>query len=133
MPIGRVKWWNDNQGFGFITLPNGQEVFVHHSKIQTDDYAALEEGQLVECEVIQAPKGLMAHNVREPGSKIQSSNAWANTAPRQIKIFLAQSTRRAEYEINQWLEETGFTLLSASMTNADDDGYIRVIIVFSIV
>jgi CspA family cold shock protein len=131
MPNGRVKWWNDNQGFGFITQSNGQDVFVHHTAIQTDGYPTLAEGQFVEFEITQERNGLRAHNVREPGESIQPSHVWVNTAPTQIKIFNEPSTRRAEYEINAWVEETGCRIINASMTNNAEEGYVSVIVVFS--
>jgi CspA family cold shock protein len=62
---GTVKWFNAEKGFGFIAQPEGGgDVFVHHSAIQMSGYRALEEGQRVEFEVQQGPKGLMATNVR---------------------------------------------------------------------
>jgi len=60
---GLVKWFNDTKGFGFITLEDGGEVFVHYSSIITDGYKTLAEGEEVEFEVRQGPKGLQAANV----------------------------------------------------------------------
>lgn len=61
---GTVKWFNAEKGFGFIAQPDGgADVFVHHSAIQMSGYRSLEEGQRVEFEVQQGPKGLMATNV----------------------------------------------------------------------
>lgn len=65
MAIGTVKWFNAEKGFGFIAQPDGGgDVFVHHSAIQMSGYRSLEEGQRVEFEVQQGPKGLMAMNVK---------------------------------------------------------------------
>ena len=62
---GTVKWFNAEKGFGFITQPDGGgDVFVHHSAIQMSGYRSLEEGQKVEFEVQNGPKGLMAMNVK---------------------------------------------------------------------
>jgi CspA family cold shock protein len=61
---GTVKWFNAAKGFGFITQDNGPDAFVHHSTIQTDGYRSLADGQRVEFEVTQGPKGLQAQNVR---------------------------------------------------------------------
>jgi len=61
---GTVKWFNASKGFGFITQDGGPDVFVHHSVIQADGYRSLAEGQRVEFEVTQGPKGLQAQNVR---------------------------------------------------------------------
>ncbi|HZV03298.1 MAG TPA: cold shock domain-containing protein [Planctomycetota bacterium] len=64
MSRGKVKWFNDAKGFGFITEDNGQDVFVHHSEIKTDGYRTLEEGEAVEFEVIAGEKGPRAKNVQ---------------------------------------------------------------------
>jgi cold shock protein len=58
-----VKWFNASKGFGFIQRQSGEDVFVHFSAIQMDGYKALNEGQLVEFEVRQGPKGFQAENV----------------------------------------------------------------------
>jgi CspA family cold shock protein len=60
---GVVKWFNASKGFGFIQRQSGEDVFVHFSAIQMDGYKSLNEGQLVEFEVRQGPKGLQAENV----------------------------------------------------------------------
>jgi len=61
---GTVKWFNASKGFGFIARDGGEDVFVHHSAIQSEGYRQLEEGQRVEFEVETGPKGLKAVNVR---------------------------------------------------------------------
>lgn len=63
MPRGRVKWFSLQKGYGFITSDSGQDVFVHLSGIE-DETRSLVEGQLVEFEVEQGPKGLKAVKVR---------------------------------------------------------------------
>ena len=63
MAQGRVKWFNDAKGFGFITQEGGEDVFVHFSAIQSEGYKTLTEGQKVEFEVVQGQKGLQAANV----------------------------------------------------------------------
>ena len=64
MATGTVKWFNNEKGFGFISQSDGADVFVHHSAIQMNGYRSLEEGQAVEFEVQETPKGLQAANVR---------------------------------------------------------------------
>lgn len=61
--IGKVKWFNDAKGFGFITTETGEDVFVHFSAIQTKGFRSLAEGAQVEFDLIQGPKGLQAANV----------------------------------------------------------------------
>ena len=63
MAKGRVKWFNNQKGYGFITPENGADVFVHHTAIQGEGYKSLEEGQAVEFEITQGPKGDQAVNV----------------------------------------------------------------------
>jgi CspA family cold shock protein len=60
---GVVKWFNASKGYGFIQRQSGEDVFVHFSAIQMDGYKSLTEGQLVEFEVRQGPKGFQAENV----------------------------------------------------------------------
>ena len=66
---GTVKWFNAEKGYGFISQPGGgADVFVHHTAIQMNGYRVLEEGQAVEFEVEEGPKGLMAKEVRPAAS-----------------------------------------------------------------
>jgi CspA family cold shock protein len=60
---GKVKWFNDSKGFGFITRDSGPDVFVHHTAIEGVGFRSLAEDQEVEFEVVQGPKGLQAQNV----------------------------------------------------------------------
>ena len=63
MATGTVKWFNASKGFGFITIDGGSDVFVHHTEIQGEGYRTLDEGQRVECEVKEGPKGQQATHV----------------------------------------------------------------------
>jgi CspA family cold shock protein len=65
MPLtGKVKWFNNSKGFGFIEREDGDDVFVHYSAIEADGYRSLDEGQSVEFEIVQGPKGPQAEKVR---------------------------------------------------------------------
>ncbi len=64
MVKGKVKWFNSQKGYGFITQDEGNDVFVHFSAIQTDGFKKLEEGQRVEFEVQKGDKGPQAANVK---------------------------------------------------------------------
>jgi CspA family cold shock protein len=60
---GTVKWFNDAKGYGFIARPDGPDVFVHYSAIQGNGFKTLSEGQEVEFDIVEGPKGKQAANV----------------------------------------------------------------------
>lgn len=62
---GKVKWFNNAKGYGFIEYDNGEDIFIHYSAILSDGYKTLVEGQFVEFELVQTAKGLQAKNVVE--------------------------------------------------------------------
>ena len=63
MATGKVKWFNESKGFGFITTDEGKDVFVHFSAIQENGFKTLSEGQAVNFDVVDGPKGPQAANV----------------------------------------------------------------------
>lgn len=63
MEQGKVKWFNAEKGFGFIERENGSDVFVHYSAINNEGYKSLQEGQMVQFEVVEGAKGPQASNV----------------------------------------------------------------------
>jgi cold shock protein len=63
MSVGVVKWFSSQRGYGFITMPDGSEVFVHYSSIEGDGFRALEKGEKVRFELAQGPKGVQASAV----------------------------------------------------------------------
>lgn len=60
---GKVKWFNAEKGYGFITSDEGKDIFVHHSAIQADGFRSLEEGQKVSFEIVESDRGQQAANV----------------------------------------------------------------------
>ncbi len=68
MAMGKVKWFNDSKGYGFIAQDGGPDVFVHYSAIQTDGFKSLAENQEVEFDIIEGPKGPQAANVKPAGA-----------------------------------------------------------------
>lgn len=62
--VGRVKWFNNEKGYGFIEYKENEDVFVHYSAIEVDGYKTLSEGQLVEFKLVETSKGYQALNVR---------------------------------------------------------------------
>ena len=64
MNKGTVKWFNAEKGYGFIDYKDNEDIFVHYSAIRQDGYKTLSEGQRVEFDLIETPKGLQAVNVR---------------------------------------------------------------------
>jgi CspA family cold shock protein len=63
MAKGKVKWFNAKKGYGFISTDEGQDVFVHHKEIQIEGFRTLKQGEEVEFEIAQGPKGELAKNV----------------------------------------------------------------------
>ena len=63
MAVGNVKWFNNKKGYGFIHMEDGEDIFVHYSAIEGDGFKTLNEGQEVEFEVSQGPKGSQAAKV----------------------------------------------------------------------
>lgn len=64
MASGKVKWFDNKKGFGFIMQDTGQDVFVHHTSIQGSGYKTLNEGEPVNFEIVNSDKGLKAENVQ---------------------------------------------------------------------
>ncbi len=65
MPTGTVKWFNDKKGFGFISIEGGEDIFVHHTAIESDGFRTLEEGDNVEFEIVKGDKGNKAEQVKK--------------------------------------------------------------------
>jgi CspA family cold shock protein len=65
MPEGKVKWFNNSKGYGFIEQDGGKDLFVHHSAIQGEGFKSLAEGDRVSFDVVQGAKGPAAENVRK--------------------------------------------------------------------
>ncbi len=66
--LGKVKWFNNVKGYGFIGRDDGPDVFVHYSALQQEGYKSLQEGDEVEFEIVEGKKGPQAENVTRPGA-----------------------------------------------------------------
>ena len=77
---GRVKWFNNTKGYGFITRENAADIFVHYSAIQQDGYRSLREGQLVEFSIGEGPKGIQADDVTVIGPAVREQKKAPQTA-----------------------------------------------------
>jgi CspA family cold shock protein len=81
---GVVKWFNDAKGFGFIEHPSGKDVFVHYSVIESEGFKTLKDGEEVEYEIKEGPKGLQAarvqRTVKEAGTDAQSEPALSDAS-----------------------------------------------------
>ena len=69
MLVGKVKWFNNEKGYGFIIKENYDDIFVHYSQIQDEGFKTLEEGQVVEFNLIKTDKGLQATDVKTVNEK----------------------------------------------------------------
>ena len=127
MPIGRVKWWNDDAGYGFIKSPDGVDVFVHELEIQRDRDGypkGLTADQEVEYETREGLLGPTAIHVREPGhvEEIETTDR-ASSRRSGVQRFYAESIRRIEFDINDWAKHDDVTVLSVSVIRISDQGY----------
>jgi len=94
-----VKWFNDQKGFGFIEQDNGTDVFVHHTSIQGEGFKSLAEGEQVEFDVTQGPKGPKAENVRRLGQSAAAPESPAEAeeeAPEEDDDDDAETEEEAE-------------------------------------
>ena len=101
---GTVKWFNDAKGFGFINHSNGEDVFVHFSVIESEGFKTLKDGEVVEYELTQGPKGLNATRVVRLSPPQPSDSASLKSLASQVEVI---STENA-------MEETSVSEISVS-------------------
>jgi cold shock CspA family protein len=115
---GKVKWFNNSKGFGFIEQPGSSDIFVHYSAIEGDGFKTLEEGQEVEFEVTESPKGPWVKRVIRPDREVleQQTSLGKVKLGRSLRVFLCHSKQdkkvvrdlfyrlRAE-DIDPWFDE----------------------------
>jgi cold shock protein len=70
MATGKVKWFNDQKGFGFISAENGKDIFVHHTVIEGQGFRTLQDGESVEYEAEDGPKGMKATRVTRVAAQV---------------------------------------------------------------
>jgi CspA family cold shock protein len=82
MATGKVKWFNNAKGYGFI-LPEGggDDLFAHYSSIQMDGYKTLKAGQDVEFDILEGPKGYHAVNIRAANTDAKTGESWQDQGP----------------------------------------------------
>jgi CspA family cold shock protein len=91
MAIGKVKWFNNAKGYGFVIADSGgEDLFVHYSAIQMDGYKTLKAGQGVEFDIEHGPKGLHAVNIRSSEVETPPATVATDTRSREAERF-AQS------------------------------------------
>ena len=96
MKYGTVKWWNDEKGFGFISIEGEDDAFVHFSAINTEGYKTLEEGEEVQFEVVDGVKGPQAANVERLGSEY---------ATPQQDFDVPSPTSQSPWKEEKWIRE----------------------------
>lgn len=77
---GKVKWFNENKGYGFIVGDSGKDIFVHYSEIRDDGYRTLAEGEVVEYELMDSPKGPQAKSVLRSQKRGEAAQPAAEAA-----------------------------------------------------
>lgn len=125
MPIGKVKWWDDEKGFGFITGESGEDIFVHSSSIQSQGYQSLKDGSKVEFEVKPGSHGPMAYNVRFLDVINKPSSLQQEVPSIYAASFSAPTVREIEYKVNEHVASLQHQLINVSILQAiDGQGYV---------
>ncbi|HYC78943.1 MAG TPA: cold shock domain-containing protein [Planctomycetota bacterium] len=106
MPTGRVKWFDNRKGFGFVSGERGEDVFIHYTAIKTDGFRTLNDGELVRFEVIQGPKGLLAKSVVRV-SEDGADGAAVTTPPRTPRTAQPSLQEEARRRVERFFESGG--------------------------
>jgi cold shock protein len=92
---GKVKWFSQEKGYGFITREDGSDVFVHYSSLQGNGFRTLEQGEPVEFDVVEEPKGMKAHNVArlDPPAPAGAQDGWGAPGVEQPQTGWSRAQR----------------------------------------
>lgn len=85
MPTGNVKWFDTKKGYGFIIGDQNQDVFVHYTSIVGEGFRSLKDGELVDYELVESPKGLQARNVRRQADAAETQAGQVDSETSTVK------------------------------------------------
>lgn len=119
---GHVKWFNDAKGFGFIQHPNGQDVFVHYSVIDSDGFKTLKDGEPVVYSISEGNKGMHATLVRKLTVEAPAEGqATGGTARSQIEVEVTPSTSQNTTTQSESVSIDGMTIPAGIIMNAAEE------------
>lgn len=115
---GTVKWFNDAKGFGFINHNNGEDVFVHFSVIESEGFKTLKDGEVVEYELTQGPKGLNATRVVRLSPPQPSDSASPKSLASRVEVISTDNAAEETAAEETAAEETSVSEISGELTSS---------------